>query len=381
MKFRNKISRLVGALLGVSILTTSAVLVHAAKMSLFPSSDGWFLTSYQQRVWAIDFTGTGSTDLMGLSSDGTLKLMLSGPSGSYSHTTSFKTNGFLSKQEWFSTDYNQRVWPADVNGDGRADLVGVSVDGYISTLLNTSSSMYYSFQSSANVNKLRAFRSSEGWFNNQYNERVWVADINGDGCADIVGISETGKINYALAEKDGTFLEVNYINTNVFRSDDGWFNRSTAPRVWPVDIDGDGKTDFVGIADDGRIYAVLNTSIDDKISFSSAIKISGTSGQGFTRSGNWLSNSYTQRIWPADVNGDGLIDLVGIAFNGDIYYAASRGDGTFEKVKLWDTGTIFKTDDGWFNTTHRQRVWPATFTKDISFVGISRDGYIETFID
>lgn len=99
--------------------------------------------------------------------------------------------------------YNQgwRVGPhvrttADLNGDGRADLVAIGNDG-VWTALSTGAG----FQAPRYV--LAAFGSSAGWNDNSVYPRV-LADVDADGFKDIVGIFSDG-IHVARSTRDGGF--------------------------------------------------------------------------------------------------------------------------------------------------------------------------------
>ena len=102
----------------------------------FPTSDGWFSIDHKQRVWPADVNGDGRTDLVGIDPVGNIYYALSNGDGTFSHWQHAVGNGFTTPDQWFLTDTRDRVWPADVTGNGRDDLVGVAFSGTIATMLN-----------------------------------------------------------------------------------------------------------------------------------------------------------------------------------------------------------------------------------------------------
>ncbi len=66
--------------------------------------------------------------------------------------------------------------------------------------------------------------------------------------------------------------------------------------LWPMDANGDGLTDLVG--------GWADTSKETVVAFLAT-------GSGFTRAGSLeISLKANQRFWPAEVNGDGMLDLI-----------------------------------------------------------------------
>lgn len=333
----------------------------------FTTAGSWFDTSTRDRVWPADVNGDGKTDLVGIRFDGQIEYALSNGSKSFQGVVKSSSNVFKTNDKWFDTTSMQRVWPADINGDGYDDFVGVAIDGRIYSSINNKNNTY-----SANTYKGGSgFTSS--WFSNSYRQRVWPADIDGDGKMDLVGISNSGDVYWARSKGDGSFENTIAIGNKVFPTSDGWFSNNHKQRVWPADVNGDGKSDFVGIKVDGSIFTAINNGNN---TFSSS---TAKGGSGFTTSGHWFDTATTNRVWPADINGDGKMDLVGIRFDGQVEYALSNGNGIFQNTKPIDS-YIFPTSGNWFLNTYKQRVWPTDVNGDgkTDFIGIAIAGYFYT---
>lgn len=332
----------------------------------FKSSSGWFDSNYNSRIWPADLNGDGYTDLVGIANNGDYYASIGNFKRTYGPQIKFgSSKGFAPENGWFDTTYNDRVWPADVNGDGFTDLVGVSTAGQIYTAINTKSNSFSSYIISG-----EGFKSSSGWFDSTSNNRVWPADINGDRNVDLVGISSVGDVHYCLSLGNGQFSNQKVIDSSIFPQDGNWFSIAYNNRVWPADVNGDGYSDFVGVSFSGSMY----TSINNKNNTFSSYKISG---QGFESSADWFNSTYIDRVWPADINKDKKTDIVGVTFDGRVYCSYANSDGTMSSSKLL-TDNIFRTDGNWFSRNYNRRAWimDTTYSGGLNFVGVDYDGFV-----
>jgi hypothetical protein len=96
--------------------------------------------------------------------------------------------------------------------------------------------------------ELAAFGTSAGWTSQDLYPRT-LADVNGDGMADIVGFGADG-ISVSLATGGGhvaaPLLQLSTFSANV----GGWTSDNTYPRHL-ADISGDAKADIVGFGTNG----------------------------------------------------------------------------------------------------------------------------------
>jgi kumamolisin len=136
---------------------------------------------------------------------------------------------------------------ADLTGDGKADIVGFGDAGVWVSLNNGSGGFPQPTMAVAN------FAYDAGGWRVEKHPR-FLADLTGDGKADIVGFGDAG-VWVSLNSGDGTFQEPVLAVTN-FAYDAGGWRVEKHPRFL-ADLTGDGKADIVGFGDAG-VWVSLN---------------------------------------------------------------------------------------------------------------------------
>ena len=216
---------------------------------------------------------------------------------------------------------NDQVYPrqmADVNGDGRADIIGFGDAGVYVSLAQTNGTYGNSFLA---LNAYGASANAGGWASQDRYPR-FLADVNGDGRADIVGFGEN-EVYVALAQADGTFAPSKSASAEFGASTGagGWVSSDHYPRLL-ADVNGDGRADIIGFGENG-VYVALGKA--DGTFGASAVAT--TQFGAATGAGGWSSNDHFVREM-ADVNGDGRADIVGFG-NNEVYVALANTNGTF----------------------------------------------------
>jgi hypothetical protein len=91
------------------------------------------------------------------------------------------------------------------------------------------------------------FGQDQGWSSQNEFPRE-LADVNGDGRADIVGFGIEGTY-VAFGQADGTFMAPTLMLRD-FNAANGWSSNEVYPRIL-ADIDNDGRIDIVGFGAEG----------------------------------------------------------------------------------------------------------------------------------
>ncbi|MGH9143611.1 MAG: FG-GAP repeat domain-containing protein [Vicinamibacterales bacterium] len=197
---------------------------------------------------------------------------------------------------------------ADVNGDGKPDLLVPFGVGSVGILLGTGDGRF----------EAPILVQTDGISNS-----IAIADINIDGHPDLLlagfdfvdGDSEhsglsRGVVRVLLGNGDGSFQPEAVFNSGV--SPGGWANS-----VAVADLDGDGQLDLA-VADypDNATGVLLGD---------------GTSFKPVVLYGSGAALSWFEAI--ADVNGDGKPDLIVADFAGTVGVLLGNGDGTFQTAQ------------------------------------------------
>jgi large repetitive protein len=209
-------------------------------------------------------------------------------------------------------DYTTGILPysvtsADVNGDGKADLVVASSGtATVSVRLGDGTGIFGA----------RTDYATGTLSTNPYS--VISSDVNGDGNADLVVANEgSATVSVLLGTGTGTF------DTNIYYTT-GFNPRS----VTSADVNGDGKADLVVANSNSNTVSVLL----------------GTGTGTFGTKVDYATGTSPLSVTSADVNGDGKADLV--VANADSYTVSvllGTGTGTFGAKTDYATGTIPKS--------------------------------------
>jgi hypothetical protein len=281
------------AILLVDIITTVVAVqtivdsgIITQSETTFTHASGWNSFNTYPRFTA-DVNGDGFDDLVGFG-------------GSFVYVSLSNGAGFDATSQWLSTYFtvtggytNQNLYPralGDVNGDGKADLVAFGSSN-IKVCLSSGSSFL-----SQSVWHTGGLVTSSGWSTSSLYPR-FIADVNGDGKGDAVGFGADG-IEVALSG-GSSFGTLSWWSTD-FGSNDGYSTYNAYPRAMG-DVNGDGLADVVAFAS-GNLYVALSNGAG----FESAESWSTS----FTYSSGWTSfESYPRLV--ADLNGDGYADIIG----------------------------------------------------------------------
>ena len=142
----------------------------------FDLSHGWTVQDYVRMVG--DVNGDGKDDLVGFGRDG---VYVATSTGTTFNSISRWTQSFDLLHGWTVSQFVRTV--GDVNGDGKDDLVGFGRDG---VYIGLSTGVNFALPS----RRTTSFDLLHGWTVAQYVRTV--GDVNGDGKADLVGFGRDG---------------------------------------------------------------------------------------------------------------------------------------------------------------------------------------------
>jgi MYXO-CTERM domain-containing protein len=266
---------------------------------------------------AADVDGDGRADVCGRGPDGIIcYLSIDGGLGPAINGPALSDDA-----GWNEPQYASTIQFADVTGDGLSDLCARGANGVQCWPSNGNG-----FDAPLSG---PAWTDADGWNLPLYGATIQLADIDGDGKADICGRSSTG-IECWLASGSGFPTQV--IGPSISDSAD-WGSPQYYSTIRFADIDGDGKADVCGRAKAGIVcWRSLGNAFDTTI----------LSGPAWSDANGWDSPTYYQSIQFADVNGDGKSDVCGRGPNG-VECWLSNGNGFPTQV----TGPSWSDAAGW----------------------------------
>lgn len=267
----------------------------------FGYDQGW-LTALHVRTMA-DVNGDGRSDVVAFGRDGTW-IALSGSNLFYPPV--FYPE-FGNNQGWLPSKHLRTT--ADINGDGHADIVAFGDDGVWTALGqgNTFGSPMF---------VLADLGYNQGWRVNQHPRLL--GDVDDDGDDDIVAFGHYGA-TIAAASGDGGFVLSG--GTSEFGYGSGWYLGRHVRALSDVNLD--GRADIVAFDDNGARVALSGSN-----QFYPSQPV--LNDMGYNQ--GWRVNEHPRFV--RDVSGDGRPDLVGFG-NAGIYVAMGLGGASFGTMQLW----------------------------------------------
>lgn len=278
----------------------------------FGNSDGY---SGDNTRFVADINGDGRDDILAFKSDGVYVAASTSLPGYVA--ADFDGDYKVINRTFGTSSWDHDMHPTaigDVNGDGKADIVGF---GYAGVYVAESTSSEYSDQLSFATPRLvlQHFRYDQGWRLSRHPRML--ADINGDGKQDIVGFGYAGPyVSLAIGQpgKSAEFSRPQLItsssNSYTYGYRQGW-TVNGHPRVL-ADVNGDGKDDIVGFGDDGVIVSISKSTATWP-SFHEPSKMLTSLSYNL----GWRGSEHPRMV--GDINGDGKADLIGFGANNKVF--------------------------------------------------------------
>lgn len=296
----------------------------------FSFAGGYTDAGIYPRMFA-DVDGDGRLDIVGFSNNG---VRVSLNRGSFFQNPLTAINQFTVRQGYIDNNRHPRI-VKDINNDGRADIVGFGPNG-LQIALGTTSGTFTNFRTiSTDFTQKRPYQADwpDAW-DSFHNYPRFVEDMNGDGWPDIVGF---GKNAVWVVLNNNGFSTFNFSYNWVpnFTKDYGWLNANSHMRLI-ADMNNDGKADIVGFGNNGVLVSLTNSS---GIGASNPVLWSSE----FGHSNGWVLNETYPRFLK-DMNNDGYLDVVGFGYY-DTKVAINNNGASLRNAEAWSTE--FGTFEGW----------------------------------
>ncbi|KAF8653553.1 hypothetical protein AX16_003890 [Volvariella volvacea WC 439] len=206
----------------------------------FGYNQGWRVEKHVRLLGDVD--GDGYPDIIGFGENATY-ISINNRDGTF-RQPKIVSDTFCYGKTWRVEKHPRFV--ADLTGDARVDIIGFGDPG-VYTAINKGDGI---FQSPNLV--VNDFGYNQGWRVEKHPR--FVADLTGDGRADIIGFGDAG-VYVSYNNGDGTFQRPKLVINNFGYNAGGW-RVDKHPR-FVADLTGDGRADIIGFGEAG-IYVAFN---------------------------------------------------------------------------------------------------------------------------
>ena len=240
---------------GTIIVDNQLIPVEQSYNSLVSSSPGftknrggWTDNNNYPRLTG-DVNGDGSADIVGLG-DTFVYVSFGNTNGTFGDPIASSPPLTKTLGDWTDNNNYPRV-VGDVNGDGRADIVGFGDTFVFVSFGNTNGTF------DAPIASFPGFTKNGGdWTDNNNYPRL-LADVNGDNRADIIGFGYTN-VFVSLNNGNGTFDTPTAYSAGLTKDVGGWTDNNNYPRV-VGDVNNDGKADLIGFGESDVFVSLSGT--------------------------------------------------------------------------------------------------------------------------
>ena len=195
---------------------------------------------------------------------------------------------------WEFEEYYSTIQAADIDGDGCAELLARGADAIKVAKWDRATQMWILMPDGP------ALSDADNWNQRQYYSTIQCADIDGDGQDELLARSSSG-ISVWKYNND-TSRWVSLPDGPRLSDDDGWFNVQYYSTIQCADIDGDGQAELLG-----RSGAGIRAWKYDKVTHQ---WLNLPDGPPLSDANKWNLPQYYSTIQCADIDGDGQDELL-----------------------------------------------------------------------
>ncbi|MEM8590156.1 MAG: hypothetical protein AAGG65_19025, partial [Pseudomonadota bacterium] len=224
---------------------------------------GWSVPPYYGSIQCADVTGTGQASVMARSSAGIVGAYFCKELGNRMIRLPYGPK-YSDAEGWASPQYCDTIQYADVDGDGRDELIARDVAGIrIHKLFDPPVDMVPegmemirpSFMSWGELPRGPAWADSGSWNNAKFYRTIQTADINGDGKAELIARDASGIVAYSYDTKTKKWVMLPRGPSWV---GDDWSEPSEYLTIQTADLEGIGRAAVFGRSKNGIRAAQFN---------------------------------------------------------------------------------------------------------------------------
>jgi hypothetical protein len=293
--------------------------------------DGWDQPQHYLTIQLADIDGDGQVELLGRGANGMQVYHWNKATHAWDAVSLDGPMGDNGdKDGWDQPQSYSTIQLADVDGDGQAELIGRGTDGIQTYHWNKATSAWDALNQSDGL-----MSDANGWGHEKYYLTIQFADVDADGQAELIGRGANGIQTYHW---DKTARVWNVIASGGPMSDkDGWDQAQYYSTIQMIDLNGDGRAELFG-----RGPAISQgTSFDVQLYMWEPTWVLACGG-GNLMGDAWGQPQYYSTIQFADIDGDGQAELVGrgpdglIAYSANCFFVMAGSAGIMTDVAGWD---------------------------------------------
>ena len=239
-------------------------------------------------------------------------------------------------ESWNQVQYYSTIQTGDINGDGRAELLGRSADGILVYGFDPDTTTWVQLPGGP------AWSNLGGWDDPKYYSTIQTGDIDGDGRAELLARGAGGILAYDFDPNTNAWSQLPA--GPVWSDAESWNQIQYYSTIQLGDINGDGRDELLGRSADGILVYGFDPGTN------AWVQLPG--GPAWSDVGGWDDPKYYSTIQTGDIDGDGRAELLARGAGGIEVYGFDSGTNTWEQMpngpawsdaQLWNTPEYYST--------------------------------------
>lgn len=266
---------------------------------------------FPRTVQSADINGDKQDELLARGPNGILTNYFDSDTGQWMVLPSSNTPALTDQDGWNMPEYFQTIQTADIDGDGRAELIARGPTGILVWKYDSDQKKWNSLAPGPNWGD---YNASDGtlWNQPQYYSTIQCADIDGDGHAELIGRSRYGIQVWKYDTIGNNWYSM--LPGPDWSDTQGWHHAHFYSTIQCADVDGDGQAELIGRSSTGILVWKYDTVKKQWGALPGSPPPWGdTNAADFTP---WNQPQYYSTIQCADIDGDGYAEILGRNKNG-----------------------------------------------------------------
>ena len=315
----------------------------------FPNSSGWTAAQYYKTIQTADIDGDGQAELLARSPCG-MDTWDFDKLGSSWEPTSTCNPPWSDANGWDDPKYYSTIQTADIDRDGRAELLARAHTGMVTWRFNVSSNTWESV-----VESIPPWSDDNGWGGQEHYSTIQTADVDGDGQAELLARGAAGMETWRFNVSNTWESVVGSIPP--WSDDNGWDNPKYYSTIQTADVDG---------VEDGRAELLARgaAGMETWRFISNTWELVAESIPPWSDANGWGGQEHYSTIQTADVDGDedGRAELLARGAAGMETWRFNVISNTWESVV--GSNPPWSDDNGWDGQEHYSTIQTADVDGD-----------------